>query len=222
MCNYPGLRYNSLLSKRLYIVIYCLVSMKGEKRERIIRTLLDDPDGGLTAYRIHNDTGCSQQWIGSYLKKLGSMNLVRGTKVIDPIGLLYHWLSIRKPPRYAEYHLQEDPLGILRNITFPYALTTYQADHLVDRYLFPTRTDIYILEDDLDLWHGSLLSHGLVGPGNTRIIIADPHILDNSFKMDDHFIVPRPQLICDLLMEGGVAVDAANILIGKWYHDPVR
>jgi len=195
--------------------------MKGEKRERIIRTLLDEPDGSLTAYRIHKEAGCSQQWIGSYLKKLESMNLVKKTRVVDPIGLFDHWLSIRIPPRYADYHLQQDPLEIIKKIPLSYALTTYQADHLVNRYLFPTRTDIYILQKDQHQWHRSLLSHGLVGPGNTRTIIADPHIIDNSFKIQDHFIVPRPQLICDLLMEGGVAVDAANILIKKWYHDVV-
>lgn len=195
--------------------------MKGEKRERIIRTLLDNPDGSLTAYRIHKEAGCSEQWVGSYLMKLASINLVDKTRVVDVIGLFNHWLSIRIPPRYVDYHLQQEPLEIIKNISHSYALTTYQADYLVNRYLFPTRTDIYILQKDLDQWHKSLLSHGLVGPGNTRILIADPHIIKNSFKKQHYSIVPRPQLICDLLMEGGVAVDAANILIKKWYRDLV-
>jgi len=193
--------------------------MKGDKRERIIRVLLDNSYENLTAYRIHKLVGCSEQWVGKYLRKLGSLDLVERTKVVDVIGLFDHWLSIRNPPMYSEYHLQNDPLNVVRKISAPYALTTYQADNIVHRYLFPTRTDIYILEDDLDLWHRSLLSHGLVGSGNTRVLVADPHIIENSFRIDDMPIVPRSQLICDLLMEGGVAVDAADILIRKWYLD---
>lgn len=193
--------------------------MKGEKRERIIRTLLGNPDGSLTAYRIHKETDCSEQWVGSYLRKLESIDLVNRTRVKDVIALFNHWLSIRIPPKYADYHLQQDPLEILKKTKLSYALTTYQADKIVQSYLFPTRTDIYILEKDLEEWHASLLSRGLVGPGNTRILISDPQIIKKSIKKNNFSIVSGPQLICDLLMEGGVAIDAANILIKKWYHD---
>jgi hypothetical protein len=196
--------------------------MKGEKRERIIRTLLDRPDGSLTAYRIHKMTDCSEQWVGSYLKKLESMELVMRTKVMDVVGLFNYWLSIRTPTMFAEYHLQQAPLEIIENVSYKYALTTYQADYLVNRYLFPTRTDFYILQKDLDNWKRILLSHGLVGPGNTRVLISDPHIIENSIRNQQYYIVPRPQLICDLLMEGGVAIDAADILIKKWYDDIIR
>ena len=193
--------------------------MKGDKRERIIRILLDTLDGNLTAYRIHNKAECSEQWTGSYLKKLEQMNLIKKTKVTDIYGLFEHWLATRSPLQYAAYHVQKDPLTIIKNANLSYALTTYQADNLIHRYLFPTRTDIYILKDELDLWHNTLLSHGLVGPGNTRIIIADPHIIKNSLEQKGFFIVARSQLICDLLMEGGVAVDAAHLLIRKWYNE---
>ena len=193
--------------------------MKGEKRERIIRTLLHAPNGDLTAYRIHQKADCSEQWIGSYLKKLESMNLIKKTRVIDVIGLFNHWISIRIPPRYAEYHVQKNPLEIIKNTSKPYALTTYQADKILHGYLFPTRTDLYILNDDLDYWHHRFLSNGLVGSGNTRILISDPHIIKDSFKKQDFSLVSKPQLISDLLMEGGVAVDAADLLIKRWYHD---
>jgi hypothetical protein len=191
--------------------------MKGDKSERIIRILLETPDGSLTAYRIHKKAECSEQWTGSYLKKLEKMNLIKRTKVIDIIGLFQQWLTIRSPLQYAAYHTQKDPLQIIKNAHLSYALTTYQADTLIHRYLFPTRTDIYILEDELDLWHQILISQGLVGPGNIRIIIADPHIIKNSVQQKGFFIVGRSQLICDLLMEGGVARDAAHLLIKEWY-----
>lgn len=193
--------------------------MKGEKRERIIRTLLDEPDGSLTAYRIHKKADCSEQWVGSYLKKLESMNLIKKTRIIDVIGLFDYWISIRIPPRYAEYHVQKNPLEIIKNTPRSYALTTYQADKIIHGYLFPTRTDLYILNDDVDYWHHTFLSNGLVGAGNTRILISDSHIIKNSFKKQRFSLVSKPQLICDLIMEGGVAVDAADLLINRWYHD---
>lgn len=193
--------------------------MKGEKRERIIRTLLEEPTGSLSAYRISKKTECSEQWVGSYLKKLESKNLVKHTKVTDIVGLFTYWISIRAPPKYAEYHLQKDPLTIIKNQKCPYALTTYQADRLTQNYLFPTRTDIYILEEDLKYWHKAFLSNGLVGPGNTRILIADEHIIKNAKKKQGYLVVSNPQVICDLLMEGGSAVDAAHLLLKRWYHE---
>jgi len=193
--------------------------MKGEKRERILRILLDNPDGKLTAYAIHIKAECSQPWALKYLKKLESMKLIKNTKVIDVYSLYEYWLKIRSPIKYSEYHLKKDPLSIIKNSGLSYALTTYQADQLIHNYLFPTRTDFYILREDLDIWHKCLLSNGLVGKGNTRIIIADPHLIKNSIKRRGFYLVSKSQLICDLLIEGGVAKDAANKLIGKWYSE---
>jgi hypothetical protein len=193
--------------------------MKGEKRERILRILLDNPGGNLTAYAMHIKAECSQPWALNYLKKLERMKLIKNTKVTDVYSLYEYWLKIRSPIKYSEYHLKKDPLSIIKNSGLSYALTTYQADRIIHNYLFPTRTDFYILREDLDLWHKCLLSNGLVGKGNTRIIIADPHLIKNSIKRRGFYLVSKSQLICDLLIEGGVAKDAANRLIGKWYSE---
>ena len=206
-------------SKYLNTSSYYLVFMKGEKRERIIRILLDTPDGRLTAYRIHINAECSEQWVGSYLKKLEKMSLIKKTKVTDIYGLFEYWFRIRSPLQFAEYHLQEDPLVVVKNSNLSYALTTYQADNIIHQYLFPTRTDIYILKEELDLWHKNLSTYGLIGAGNTRVIISDPHLIKNSVKRRGFFIVSKSQLICDLFMEGGVATDAANLLVRKWYSE---
>ena len=206
-------------SKCLNISLYCLVFMKGDKRERIIRILLDIPDGSLTAYRIHIEAECSEQWTGSYLKKLENIGLIKKTKVTNIYSLFAYWLKIRSPLQFAKYHLQKDPLTIIKNSKLSYALTTYQADNLIQRYLFPTRTDIYVLKDEFILWHNTLLANGLTGAGNTRIIIGDPHLIKNSIKRNGYYIVPKSQLICDLFMEGGVATDAAELLIRKWYSE---
>lgn len=193
--------------------------MKGEKRERILRILLDNPDGNLTAYGIHIKAECSQPWALNYLKKLEKMNLITNTKVIDAYNLFEYWIKIRSPIKYSEYHLKKEPLSIIKESKLKYALTTYQADRIIHNYLFPTRTDFYIMIKDLNLWHKIFLSNGLVGKGNTRMLIADQHIIKNSIKRKGYALVPKSQLICDLLMEGGVAIDAANRLIRKWYAD---
>lgn len=193
--------------------------MKGEKRERILRILLDNPEGNLTAYAIHKKAECSQPWALTYVKKLENMNLLKNTRVIDVYGLYEYWLKIRSPLEYSEYHLKKNPLSIIKDSKLSYALTTYQADRLIHNYLFPSRTDFYILKEDFDSWHKCLLSNGLVGKGNTRIIIADPHLIKNSIKRQGFHLVSNSQLICDLLLEGGVAKDAANRLIRKWYSE---
>jgi hypothetical protein len=206
-------------SKRLNIIIYCYVYMKGEKRERILRILLDNPDGDLTAYAVHIKAECSQPWALTYLKKLEGMNLIKNTKIIDVYSLFEYWLKIRNQIEYSEYHLKKEPLSVIKKSKLSYALTTYQADRIIHNYLFPTRTDFYILRKDLESWHNKLLSNGLVGKGNTRLLIADPHIIKNSIKRSGYSLVSKSQLICDLLMEGGVATDAANRLIRKWYSE---
>ena len=209
-------------SKYLNSINYCYVYMKGEKRERILQILLENPEGMLTAYAIHKKAECSQPWALTYLKKLGRMNLIKNTRVLDVYKLYEHWLQIRTPPEYREYHLKKDPLSSIKQSTLPYALTTYRADNIMNQYLFPTRTDVYILPSDLDGWHSYLTSQGLVGKGNTRILLADPYIIQHSLTKHGYSLVSTSQLICDLLMEGGVAEEAAHRLIRKWYADFIR
>ena len=209
-------------SKYLNSINYCYVCMKGEKRERILQILLENPEGTLTAYAIHKKAECSQPWALTYLKKLERMRLIKNTRVLDVYKLYEHWLEIRTPPEYREYHLKKDPLSSIKQSTLPYALTTYQADNIMNKYLFPTRTDAYILRSDLNAWHSCLTSQGLVRKGNTRILVADPFIIHHSQSKRGYALVSTSQLICDLFMEGGVAEEAAHLLIRKWYADFIR
>jgi hypothetical protein len=78
--------------------------------------------------------------------------------------------------------MHKDPLSLLNKVKIPYALTTYQAENLVQRYLFPSRTDLYIERKDTEEWHKLLTVEGLVGKGNVRILIADSHVFYGSFK----------------------------------------
>ncbi len=107
----------------------------------------------------------------------------------------------------------KEPLNLLKKMKLDYALTTYQAENLIQRHLFPSRTDIYVKELDIATWHEKMLQNGLYGSGNVRVIVADEHIMYGKQKIRGLFVVSKAQLIIDLLSEGGVCAEAAEILI---------
>ncbi|MFA4935881.1 MAG: hypothetical protein WC568_08605, partial [Candidatus Methanoperedens sp.] len=119
---------------------------------------------------------------------------------------------------YREYMVKE-PLKLLKNSKLPYALTTYQAENLIQNYLFPSRIDVYIKEDDWKQWHDMISKKGLVGKGNMRLLLADEHVFYKAFEKNGLKIVSTPQLIIDLMIEGGVCVEAAELLIKKVMKD---
>ena len=57
--------------------------------------------------------------------------------------------------------------------------------------------------------------NGLVGKGNMKLLLADKHVFDGSFEIDELNLVSLPQLIIDLFDEGGVCVEAAEKLLEK-------
>ncbi len=191
--------------------------MRGKKRERIIRTLLSELQP-LTQYRLAKLSNCSFPWVHEFLKLLEKHKLVKGTTVINPKGLLNFWLHIRQRPKYKEYMIQK-PLKFLKSIKLTYALTTYQGDNLLEHFLFPSRTDIYVYEADLPKWQAALLQKGaLYGKGNFRILIDDEHVFYKTGTVDNFKIVALPQLILDLQSEGGVCGEAVERLLHQFQH----
>lgn len=181
----------------------------------MLRVLLNDPNGILTKYRIAKLAECSHEWVIEFLRKLEAQDLVERTSVLNYDKLMRYWKGIRLEPEYRDYMLRE-PLELLRDSRFPYALTTYQAENLVQRYLFPSRTDFYIAEGDLAKWHNLIISEGgLVGKGNFRVLRTDGHVFYKTSKLQGLAIVSLPQLIVDLLAEGGPCAEAAQFLLEK-------
>lgn len=187
---------------------------RGLIRERMLRILLNNPSGSLTKYRIAKLSEGAYPWIHELLKKLEKEGVIKGTKVKDFKKLVTLWQKWQVKPSKKEYMLRK-PLEVLKNAKLQYALTTYQAENIVQNYLFPSRIDFYIDPKDKEKWHRMLSKEGLVGKGNTRILIGDKHVFYNSFERDGLKIVSTPQLIVDLLNEGGVCVEAAESLLEK-------
>jgi hypothetical protein len=187
---------------------------RGVVRERVIRVLLNEPDGTLTKYRLAKKAECSFPWLHEFLGKLEESRLVKSTEVVDYSGLVKYWLKVKTKPEKQEY-ICKDPTSLVKRAQMQYALTTYQAENLIQHYLFPSRTDFYIKAEDKQKWHDLTITEGLVGKGNTRLLTTDSHVFYNSFKRQDLDIVSIPQLIVDLLEEGGVCTEAAEKLVEK-------
>ena len=192
--------------------------MRGIKKERILRVLLKKADGSLSIYRIAKEANCTHVWVLNFLKTLEQKNLVEKTKVKDIQGLFYYWKEINTYPPYREYNIQ-NPIDVLKKTKLKYALTTYYAENYTQKYLFPSRVDIYIKQQDFNEWHTLLTKKGLVGKGNMRLLVEDEHIFYSNIKKKGIRIVSIPQLILDLLREEGVAIEAAHMLMKKEYHD---
>jgi len=191
--------------------------MRGVKKERILRVLLKQPDGSLSIYRLAKEANCTHVWVIKYLRTLEQKNLVEKTKVKDIQGLFYYWKGINAYPQYREYNIQH-PIDLLKETKLKYALTTYYAENYTQKYLFPSRVDIYIQKQDFNEWHRQLTKKGLVGKGNMRLLVEDEHVFYSNIKKKGVRIVSIPQLILDLLREEGVAVEAAHMLMKREYH----
>ena len=106
-------------------------------------------------------------------------------------------------------------LEILKKVKLDYALTTYQAENIIQHYLFPSRIDLYIKESDLDKWHSIMTKNGLYGKGNVRIIVTDEYIMYGKKNIGGLSIVSIPQLIIDLIKEGGPCQESAEMLMKR-------
>jgi len=196
---------------------------RGKIKERILRVLLNNPEGKLTKYRVAKLTESGFPWVHEYLKQLEQDRLIEGTRVLEYRRLIETWASIHQPSKRIDYAVQ-DPEKLLRETNLDYALTTYRAEALTQGYLFPSRTDLYIKPHEEEAWGKALTGRGLKGKGNLRLLIDEEHVFYASKLVNNIRVVSPPQLMVDLLLEGGVCVEAAEMLIGKVVKDtvPVR
>jgi hypothetical protein len=187
----------------------------------VYRILLCHVEGNLTKYRIAKLAQAQQIQVSLFLCDLEKLHLVSGTRVVDHKGLLARWSGLTVRYQSQSYMLP-DILKALENADLEYGLTTYRAESMVNGYLFPSRTELYIRTGDFDDWHALLVNEGaLVGGGNLRLRWYDDRVLYNSFSVNSYKVVTIPQLIVDLLREGSSAVEAADMMVQK-YMDLLR
>jgi hypothetical protein len=189
---------------------------RGIKMDRVFRILLCNVGTDLTRYRIAKLAQAEQIQVSLLLRRLEKSGFVKGTRVVDIKGLLLEWSHLRVKSESRSY-LLKDILNILSSTSLEYALTTYQAETMVNHYLFPARTDIYIKVDQSEEWRDFLVSNGaLVGGGNVRLTWYDDQVLYNAFSINGCRLVSIPQIIVDLMREGGVTVQAAEMMMKNY------
>jgi len=191
---------------------------RGYKKERILRVLLNQPDGALTKYRIAKEVDASGPWVREYTGRLEEAGLIENTSVLQPRKLYEEWQDIRVSPNQLSISLQQ-PMDLLQETNLEYALTTYQAENLIQGFLFPSTTDFYIRPGQTEEWTQIIEDKGLLGGGNTRVRVTDDHVFYETARRDVHTVVSTPQLIVDLLVEGGPCAEAAEKLIDSFHGE---
>lgn len=189
---------------------------RGNKKERILRVLLNHAGGGVTKYRIAQEAEASEPWTLEYTKVLERDGLIENTTVLRPRKLYDEWQDIRVTPNQLSVSLQQ-PMELVQEVDLNYALTTYQAEHLVQGFLFPSTTDFYIQPEQAKAWTQVIEDRGLLGGGNTRIRVTDEHVFYETAHHEGHTVVSTPQLVVDLLAEGGPCEEAADRLIESFH-----
>lgn len=191
---------------------------RGFAKERIIRVLLNHTGDDLTKYRLAQVAYASESWTRQYTEKLEEKGLIEGTEVVVAADLYRIWLEQRIEPNQLEISLQQ-PMDLLAETDLQYALTTYQAENLCQGFLFASSTDFYILPEDISNWLKIVEEKGLLGGGNTRIRVLDDHVFHNQQRVGGFSTVSVPQLILDLLAEGGPCEEAAEKLIDSYHGE---
>lgn len=187
---------------------------RGFGRERILRVLLNHTHEEITKYRVAQLAEVSEAWTREYTDRLAEMGILQDTQVVDAPALYEEWQQVRIAPNQLTVSLQQ-PLELLEETELRYALTTYQAEQLQQGFLFPSTTDFYVVEEEIKDWLALVEDKGLLGGGNTRLRATDGHVFYNEQTVDGFTTVSAPQLIVDLLIEGGPCAEAAEKLIEK-------
>jgi hypothetical protein len=190
---------------------------RGFKKERILRVVLTHAGDELTKYRVAKLADVSEPWCREYTEQLEDEGFLDGTDIRDPHGLYDHWRDTRIEPNAHTVTLQQ-PIQEAEDRDLTYALTTYEAENRHQGFLFASGTDLYVHPEETDEWLALIEEKGMVGGGNTRLRVTDSHVFYERQRLDGQWTVTVPQLIVDLLDEGGPATEAARKLIARW-HD---
>ena len=189
---------------------------RGFKKERMLRVLLNYPAGELSKYRLAKLADATEEWAIEYTNRLEQRGYLDGTTVRKPRALYEEWRETRVEPNQLSISLQQ-PMQLIQELQLDYALTTYQAENLIQGFLFASTTDFYVQPDQIRDWLQVVEEKGLLGGGNTRLRATDEHVFYNSQRRREHTLVSTPQLIVDLLDEGGPCAEAAEKLIATFH-----
>lgn len=192
-------------------------SKRGFKKEGLLRLLLNNPDGTLTKRKLGREVDTSASWTVNFTNQRAEEGLIEGTTVLDPRGLYDYWRDVRVSPSKVSVSLQS-PVEAIQEFGAEHAFTTYRAENAHQGFLFTSNTAVYVRPDDAAEWNSFIEENGLVGGGNTEFRIADDGVFYNAETASGIRTVSVPQLIVDLLAEGGPCEEAAERLIERFHE----
>jgi hypothetical protein len=190
---------------------------RGFKRERLLRVLCTHPGGDLTKRALAQEAETSDGWTVTFTNQLEDEGLIEGTTVRDARGLYEYWREHRIQPSELTVALQS-PLDVIQESGLDHAFTTSRAENAHQGFLFVSNTAVYVAPDDIEAWLSLVEERGLIGGGNTEFRVTDSHVFYGAETVKGLRTVSVPQLIVDLLDEGGPCVEAAERLI-EAYHE---
>lgn len=194
-----------------------LEKRRGLKRERLLRVLLThEPAEELSKRALGRLADTTDAWAVKFTNGLENEGLLDGTNVLDVPGVYRYWQRIRIPPNTLDVALQQ-PVETIQEANHKHAFTTYHAENVHQGFLFPSKTSIYVDPDDVAAWNDWITANALVGGGNTEFRVADEHVFYHAETVNGLTTVCVPQLILDLLDEGGPCVEAGERLM-EVYH----
>lgn len=189
---------------------------RGIHRERLLRLLLEGQGSIKTPYELATTAEVTPQYGYKFVRQMEQLGLIQGLRVTDYGGFWRFWLSHHVPPVPREYRVRETNLRkfLTKKNAAPYALTTYVADQLAHHFLSPARWDLYIEPAQLNSWDARLRADAdaLLGPGNLRLLLHDPQLARLHRDIEGFKVVVDAQLVLDLLVEGGPAAEAAQLI----------
>lgn len=213
----------------------------GYSRDRVLRVLLSKQASGarlgakvskkpLTLYELSKQAGVAYSWVHKVTAELERNGWLRSDgpiRITDPLAIFQWWSERRKDPTVHGFRVNDelealDRLSRTRDTRF--AVTTYFAENAYQGYLFPRRLDAYVTDEGFRTARTTLLESGaLVGGTNFRLLIGDPHIVEEAqvhkFQSVAIPCAPWPQVALDLWGEGGSAREAAELLVQQAYSD---
>lgn len=208
-------------------------------RDRILRLLLASSARNVpnppqearplpSLYQLAARSGASFPWVHEVVTDLADRGWVRtGGRIeaVDAAALFDWWRGNRTKPKVRGFHVG-DPRAtasrLLHERQVPHAITTYYAENAYQGHLFPRRFDAYVRDDDLERARAAVVElGGQLGGTNFRLLTGDDAILDEAVVIGqppaELRYAPVPQVILDLITEGGSAREAADLLIQRAY-----
>lgn len=209
-------------------------------RDRILRYLLAScaservsipAPAGLplpSLYKLADRAGVAFSWVHKTVGELADRGWVHTDgriEVTDPTAVFAWWRENRTVPKVHGFHVanvRTTAAALFREHQIPHAITTYYAENAYQGHLFARRLDTYVRADDLERARAALLElGGQLGGTTFRLLTGDDAILDEVVLVGkgptELRYAPVPQVILDLMTEGGSAREAADLLLQRAY-----